>query len=530
MRSVSVRLTGALLLLAASVAVRAQSGAWDFHLPPGFPTPRIPADNPLTADKIELGRYLFYDTRLSENRTQSCASCHQQARAFTDGRGRAVGSTGQVHPRGSMSLVNVGYASVLTWGNPTIHRLEDQARIPMFGTDPVELGLSVSGATLVRRLEDTPAYGRLFVAAFPGDARPITVDHVTQALASFERTIISAQAPYDRYHYERVDDAISPAAKRGEVLFFSQPLSCFQCHSGFNFSGAVETAGGGPRRAEFHNTGLYNLSGALSYPSPNTGAYEVTHRPKDIGKFKAPTLRNITVTAPYMHDGSIATLAEVLDHYAAGGRTIAGGPYAGVGHDNPNKSPTVRGFALTPDQRADLLAFLGTLTDERLLADARLANPWPAAARPDFSGAWKAGPARATATGGGQGGGRGTGGGLGLGPSADALTVRQDTQALTIEEHRGTVTTRVTYRLDGQAATNPLPVGRNAGAMAESISHWTDDRLVTAITVLPLAGDGAVIHYLETRYLDRAGALVVETTLPPQANARTVVYVRQRDR
>jgi cytochrome c peroxidase len=375
-RSTAVAVTFSALVLATAVTTRARVGEWEFQLPRGFPSPIVPSDNLLTTAKVELGRYLFYDTRLSENNTQACATCHQQARAFTDGRARAIGSTGALHPRGSMSLVNVAFASALTWGNPALRRLEDQALIPMFGSNPVELGLAPPGAALVERLRVVPVYVRLFAAAFPADPMPITVSNVTRALASFERTIVSARSPYDRYHFDREDEAISLSAKRGEVLFFSQPLSCFRCHGGFNFSGAVETEGGGPRSPEFHNTGLYNLSQALSYPAPNTGTYEVTHDPSDVGKFKAPTLRNIALTAPYMHDGSLETLDAVLDHYAAGGRTIASGPYAGVGHDNPNKSPIVHGFVMTPSQRADLLAFLDTLTDRPLLTDERLANPW----------------------------------------------------------------------------------------------------------------------------------------------------------
>src|SRR5262249_43185349 len=151
----------------------------------------------------------------------------------------------------------------------------------------------------------------------------------TQAIAAFERTIISGRAPYDRYHFDRQDDAVSAEAKRGEQLFFSAPLSCFRCHNGFSFSGATDFEGRRRSEPEFHNTGLYNLAGALSYPSPNTGIYEVTRRDEDVGKFKAPTLRNIAVTAPYMHDGSVATLEEAIEHYAAGGRTIADGPHQG---------------------------------------------------------------------------------------------------------------------------------------------------------------------------------------------------------
>ena len=130
---------------------------------------------------------------------------------------------------------------------------------------------------------------------------------------------------------------------------------------------------------ELHNTGLYNLPGVLSYPADNAGLYDVTRDPKDVGKFKPPTLRNIAVTAPYMHDGSVATLEEAIDHYSAGGRAILDGPYKGLGRDNPNKSASIRGFTLTSEQRADLVAFLQSLTDEALLRDPRFSNPWTGA-------------------------------------------------------------------------------------------------------------------------------------------------------
>jgi cytochrome c peroxidase len=352
------------------------SPAYLWNLPRNFLRPRVPAANPMAQAKAELGRHLFYDTRLSGNGTQSCATCHEQARAFTDGRPQAIGSTGEVHPRGSMSLVNVAYAAALTWGNPLLTRLEDQALVPMFGEHPIELGLQQPGTALLARLRKDPQYQALFEAAFGAEPNSFSLEHVTQAIATFERTIISARSPYDRYHDERDDTAISQSARRGETLFFSQPLSCFRCHGGFTFSGAVDFEGRREAGVEFHNTGLYNLAGALTYPPPNTGIYEVTQRPEDVGKFKAPTLRNIAVTAPYMHDGSAATLDDVIAHYAAGGRTIADGPYRGVGRDNPHKSPTVRGFTLSDTQREDLIAFLRSLTDEPVLHDPRFSNPW----------------------------------------------------------------------------------------------------------------------------------------------------------
>jgi cytochrome c peroxidase len=355
---------------------------WTWQLPSGFPPPLVPADNPMTPAKVELGRHLFYDARLSGNGTQSCASCHEQARAFTDGRARSVGSTGQMHARGSMSLVNVAYASVLTWANPSMTRLEQQALVPMYGDHPIELGLDRSDRWLEIVGRD-PVYQRLVRDAFGGE--PISRTNAVHAIASFERSIVSARSPYDRYHFDRDDSAVSDAAKRGEVLFHSRPLSCFMCHGGLHFSNAM---GPGERRGpsefpvEFHNTGLYNLAGLLSYPEDNTGIYETTHDAKDVGKFKAPTLRNVAVTAPYMHDGSVATLEDAIDHYAAGGRTIADGPYRGSGRDNPNKSPSIHGFTLTTAQRADLVAFLQSLTDEAVLHDPRFANPWTPAERP----------------------------------------------------------------------------------------------------------------------------------------------------
>jgi cytochrome c peroxidase len=328
------------------------AGAYRWNLPPGFPPPPVPESNPMSDAKVLLGRYLFYDKRLSGNGTQSCATCHKQELAFTDGRPRAVGSTGEVHPRGVMSLVNVAYSRVLTWSNPGLRTLEAQALIPMFGRHPVELGLSGHTADFLHALARDPIYRSLLPSAFPGARIPFTIANVAKAIAAFERTIISAGSPYDRYHYGE-DDAISDSAKRGEVLFFVERTACFRCHGGFGFSDSA-----------FHNNGLYNLPGPLSYPPHSLGIYEHTGRLADVGKFKAPTLRNIALTAPYMHDGSMATLEDVLNHYAAGGR------------HNPNKDARIRGFHLTTQNRADLLAFLRSLTDEELTRDPRFANPW----------------------------------------------------------------------------------------------------------------------------------------------------------
>jgi cytochrome c peroxidase len=380
-RSLSIAALAVAAALGATIwtgsPARAQAPAtYDWKLPAKFPVPFVPADNPMSDAKVELGRHLFYDTRMSANGTQSCATCHEQARAFTDGKARSVGSMDETHPRGSMSLVNVAYAAVLTWGNPTITRLEDQALVPMYGEHPIELGLA-STDIWIEAFTREPTYRRLFEAAFGDSGDPFTRVNAVKAIASFERSIVSARSPYDRYHFDRDDSAVPAAAERGEILFYSRPLSCFMCHGGASFSSAMPGNQRATMEVEFHNTGLYNLPGPLSYPAPNTGIYEMTGKAADVGKFKPPTLRNIAVTAPYMHDGSVATLDEAIDHYAAGGRTIADGPNRGVGHDNPNKSDTIRGFTLTAEQRADLIAFLQSLTDQELLRDPRFSNPWP---------------------------------------------------------------------------------------------------------------------------------------------------------
>ncbi len=351
-------------------------GPYEWKLPPGFPLPKVPADNPMTKEKVALGRYLFYDKRLSLNGTQSCGTCHRQERAFTDGRGRGLGSTGERHPRGPMSLVNVAYSPVLTWANPLMRTLEAQALVPLFGENPVELGMSGRESLLIQRLESKPIYRKLFAAAFPAEAKPVTLRAVTHAIASFERTILSGDSPYDRYRNGDYADAISEPAKRGEALFFSERLECFHCHGGFNLTGTVDYLDKGLTEVEFHNTGLYNLKGKFSYPPPNLGLYEFTHQEEDVGKFKAPTLRNIAVTAPYMHDGSIRTLREAVDHYRDGGRTIKTGPNAGVGAENLNKSEFVKGFELSTQEREDLVAFLLSLTDRTLLTDPALSDPF----------------------------------------------------------------------------------------------------------------------------------------------------------
>ncbi len=346
------------------------------ELPVGFPKPRIPADNPLSIEKIALGRFLFYDVRLSGNLSQSCASCHQQARAFTDGRPRAVGSTGEIHPRSAMSLTNVAYATALGWANPLLDSLERQALVPMFNERPVELGLSGKEEELVDRLRADLRYQRMFAEAFRGQSDPFTLGNIVKAIASFERTLISGNSAYDRYVQGLDDNALSEEAFFGGRLFFSERLECFHCHGGFNFTASVTHEGNPFDETSFQNNGLYNIDGRGAYPPDNTGLFEITRIPSDMGRFKAPTLRNLSYTAPYMHDGSIATLEEVIDHYAAGGRRIHSGPYAGDGSKNPYKSNFIRGFVITEEEKQQVLAFLQSLDDPEFVTNPRLSDPF----------------------------------------------------------------------------------------------------------------------------------------------------------
>jgi cytochrome c peroxidase len=355
---------------------------FEWNLPPGFPTPRVPEGDSMTAEKVALGRHLFYDVRLSGNETMSCASCHQQALAFTDGKQVAVGSTGDVLPRSSMSLANIGYQPVLTWADITQTALTEQMHVPLFADDPVELGLAGMEVELLDRLRVDATYESLFAEAFSGQADPFTIDNLTRAIASFERTLISGDSPADGFRQGDVT-ALSSSAQLGRTLFLSSEVGCFKCHSGHSevfFTSNFDFEGRSLPHIQFDNTGLYNLTvGAEDgwYPVANTGLYAITGNPLDMGRFKVPTLRNVAQTAPYMHDGSIATLDEVLDHYAAGGRTIDSGPYAGVGSENPHKSRLVSGFTLTDEQRAALLDYLEALTDLEFLTDSRFSNPWP---------------------------------------------------------------------------------------------------------------------------------------------------------
>jgi cytochrome c peroxidase len=372
-------------LLIAAMAVALASGcaaedpgddnvAVDLELPPHFPEPVVPADNVLTAARIELGRHLFYDDRLSVNQAISCSSCHHQERAFADESAVSLGATGEAGVLNAPTLSNVIYMHPLTWAHGRIGTIEDQLLGPMFGEAPLEMGITGAEDTILERLRAEPVYQDLFELAYPDDG--IDLDAARFALASFVRSLVSYRAPFDAFLAGDMS-AISPSARRGSELFYSSRLGCGGCHAGFGLSAATRSkSSAGQQLDPFHNIGLYNIDGEGGYPATAPGLIAETGVARDMGRFRVPTLRNVAVTAPYMHDGSVATLEEVIAIYERGGRLIEEGPNAGDGADNPHRSAELARFELSESERADLLAFLRSLTDQAFLTDPRHASPW----------------------------------------------------------------------------------------------------------------------------------------------------------
>jgi cytochrome c peroxidase len=343
----------ALPVSAASIGLAfaaGNSGDYEWQLPPGFPVPDVPRDNPMSVAKVELGRRLFNDTRLSRTGSYACASCHRRELAFTDGRAQARGATGEQVRRSAMTLTNVAYNAALTWGDPRVHSLEAQMQTPLFGTHPVEMGLPSDGGAALSAIANDATYRAQFAQVFTG-GHPVSMAHIIQAIAAYERTLISGRAPFDRYVFDDEPNALTDSAKRGMRLFFSQRVGCSQCHFGINFAGPIRTQDHVGAKASFANNGLYNVDGRGSYPKSDRGLWEVTKRGADMGKFRVPTLRNVALTAPYMHDGSLPTLRAVLAHYMRGGEAGA--------HRDPRLHP----FQLSEPEQDDLLSFLDSLSD-----------------------------------------------------------------------------------------------------------------------------------------------------------------------
>ncbi|MDH5378234.1 MAG: di-heme enzyme, partial [Gammaproteobacteria bacterium] len=239
--------------------------AW--QIPDIYPRPVIPAENPMTEEKFQLGRHLFYDKRLSGNGTQSCSSCHEQSKAFSDGKITPQGSTGQVLARNSQALTNVAYNATQTWANPSITTLERQILIPLFGEFPVEHGINDENRDeILQTLIEDPVYVRLFQKAYPELGSAISYNEVVNSLATFVRGLTSFDSPFDRFQQGDLS-ALSSNAIQGARLFFSERLECVHCHGGYNFSDSTIDETTQFPESPFHNTGLYNTDGSGAYPT-----------------------------------------------------------------------------------------------------------------------------------------------------------------------------------------------------------------------------------------------------------------------
>ncbi len=359
------------------------SSNWTWSLPPNFPTPVVPDNNFMSEEKFQLGRHLFYDKKLSGNGTFSCASCHQQNKAFTDGRKDgndnvltlSTGSTGQTLNRNAPSLINSAYHSTYTWVNPTLLTLEKQMETPLFTTQVIEMGVDdTNRAIILQRFKDSPEYVSLFNSAFPSEAEPIHFDNIIKSISTFQRALLTGNSKFELY--QKNQTTLSASEERGLNLFNGEKAECFHCHGSFNFNDQVNFLGRRPEENLFHNTGLYNIGGDGTFPADNQGLIAFTGKSYDMGRFRAQSLWNVAITGPYMHDGSIATLEEVLDFYASGGRNITSGAYQGDGRLNPFKSEFIGLIELNTQERADIIAFLKTLTDETLLTNERFSDPF----------------------------------------------------------------------------------------------------------------------------------------------------------
>lgn len=288
----------------------------------------VPPDNPMTPEKIELGRVLFFDKRLSKDNTIACASCHIPALAFTDAQPVSAGVRHQQGGRSAPAAINRAFSKAQFWDGRA-DTLEAQSIGPL--VNPVEHGFD-NYDEMIKKMNAIGGYKKLFKQVF---GTGITIEGVGKAIATFQRTLLSGNSPADRYDMGGQENAISPSAARGLVLF-REKARCTKCHSGFNFTDE-----------KFHNLGI-----GWDTATPDLGRYLVTKDKEEIGAFKTPTLREISRTAPYMHDGRFGTLDDVVEFYNKGGIK------------NPFQDNLIIPLNLTKEEKKDLVAFLRTLEGE----------------------------------------------------------------------------------------------------------------------------------------------------------------------
>jgi cytochrome c peroxidase len=312
-----------------------RSGNWSLTLPLGLQAESayVPESNPMNDDKIALGKLLYFDQRLSKDRTLSCASCHNPFHGFADPSRTSLGVGRQFGARNSPTVLNRLFSRAQFWDGRA-QDLEEQAHGPL--TNPVEMAMG-SHDDVVARVKEVAGYPPLFAKAFGDPA--VTMPRIAQAIAAYERTVVTGDSPYDRY-LAGDKSAMSEAQLRGMGTFFGRGR-CVICHSGFNFTDE-----------KFHNLGV-----GMNLEKPDLGRFVVTNVEGDKGAFKTPTLRNIVLTAPYMHDGSEGTLEEVVEFYDRGGNR------------NPWLSKDIQPLGLSPSEKRDLVAFMEALTGPVANAD-----------------------------------------------------------------------------------------------------------------------------------------------------------------
>lgn len=304
----------------------------DYPIPFGLPPVPWPADNAYTQDKAELGRLLYFDKRLSANGSVSCATCHNIPCAYSDCRAIAVGIDDTKGTRHSPTIINAAYAEFLFWDGRA-KSLEEQCKGPIANTKEMALAKNVHEAHMecAQRIQEIPGYRPLFEKAFGTDK--ITIDEIAKAIATFERTVLSGNSPYDHF---RAGDKKALTAEQIQGYEVFKKVGCAVCHSGFNFS----------------NGGFQNIGIGMDAAEPDLGRYGITHIESDWGAFKSPPLRDVEHTAPYMHDGSLATLEDVVDYYDRGGIK------------NKNLHPLIKPLNLTEEQKKALVSFLKSLNGE----------------------------------------------------------------------------------------------------------------------------------------------------------------------
>ncbi len=306
------------------------------HAPPGFmETPlgfepfEVPEDNAFSQIRWELGKKLFYDPIMSLDSTISCASCHKQSIAFSDDAAQSIGVKNRLGTRNAPSLANLAYHPYYT-REGSVPTLEMQILVPIQEHDEFDFNIVL----LAERLQQDSHYVDLALQAYNREPDAFVI---TRSIACFERSLISGFSRYDHYSNYEDEKALTEMEKNGMDLFYSDQTNCYSCHAGFNFS-----------NYQFENNGIY-----AEYT--DQGRFKITNQEEDKGKFKVPSLRNVEVTGPYMHDGSIETLEQVIEHYNIGGK------------NNPQKNTLIRPLHLSEKEQMELIAFLKTLTDQHFI-------------------------------------------------------------------------------------------------------------------------------------------------------------------